>query len=1284
MEVIIRTLTLLCLICLTNARNTRPDIHGQFYEVCEDTPIGVVAFIINATDEENDPLTYAIKGTDAVFFTVEKNTGTALIQRPLDRESSQTLTLEVTVDDSFTPANKIQFVLIKDANDNRPLFLDPSYDRDVPENAPVDTILFSAQATDADSSIGIRYSIDTVIPPEGISLFSINAMTGDVRLNGSLSYNSLSSFYRLTINATDAGGQCYYDEPIYHSSSVISFISVEDVPDLDPQFIGLPFTASVEENSPPGFSVFKVRAFDPDTGVSDVINFTIENSTAEGLFDISEKEGIISVRSDIDRETVGDTVSLTIKATESKPDINGVLANTTTNVVITILDVNDEKPQFYKCNDSAECVIETNFIGEVEEHRFGSVSINMMVKDLDKTADIELSLEGEDKDVFSVEPPSTQFSNTVVQLIVKNNEKLDYEEKTQMVLQVIAIDKGNATLQSTATVTINILDANDNSPEFPNSTYVLNVAEHSETGTVVAQIMADDPDTMDQNKITYRLLPVSILSIFDVEPNTGSIYVKSSSLLDREDRSMHSATLQARDTAGQVGTTVLEITVTDINDQKPVINRNSYLEFVKEGEEFQVTIEATDADEPNTANTKIVYDIVPSEYSDNFTIDPITGVVSNQGALDREALDPELDGSVELNVTATDSGSPPLSTWVKVTIRVEDVNDNVPEFKVPSYTFSVKEGEQGAAVGSVHAEDLDQTTNFNRVSYSIVDGSFGSFIIRTIQEENSYKGVITVDPGIELNYESNLKTFTLTVEAADLELKTAEVTVVVEVLDVNDERPEFEPTKTKTVKENTTIEAVGSFTAKDMDTNHSLVYELESVRCRCQGSMTPCDWFILEPTGTVKVSPEHTVDYEQCDQAVVTAQVVDEYTEKGRNNSANAGEMVINIEDINDNAPEFGVPDSVFVVVSENTNKGTSVAKVTAKDRDSGIHGQIEFKVSSVQFQDLNNQITTPRLLFEAVTTQQNDIYVGIIQTTEGLEATLKGKYLVTVSANDTGGLLSTTVLDIFTVDESFKVELEFSSSVLEVERKLPEIRRALTAATKTSVEIIALRPVTGDESRASENTIVEAYFVYSNGTALTSSEVETMLSHPDFFPILTQLGLQYIGSAAVDDPEVNPLLYALLGMVGGLIVVLAVITTSLVCTRRNYRRKLKAAKAMNSASMVTSETQNGGAVVPGTNKYTMEGANPVLNLNIDTTINLDLTEESSDVDKVSLNSLDYSEDVSFPEKDIKFNMMLQDDSGSHEYIEPLGAALAQRGMKITSDNPKEGYTNPAFATTDL
>lgn len=120
-----------------------------------------------------------------------------------------------------------------------------------------------------------------------------------------------------------------------------------------------------------------------------------------------------------------------------------------------------------------------------------------------------------------------------------------------------------------------------------------------------------------------------------------------------------------------------------------------------------------------------MYKIIPSRYSDIFTIDPNTGMLRNKVELDREAIDPTLKGKIELNITATDKGVPALSSMVTVTINVQvsieqsllnywvkaslarliaalfphdvtqDVNDNAPKFNASSYKFYVKEGEKG-------------------------------------------------------------------------------------------------------------------------------------------------------------------------------------------------------------------------------------------------------------------------------------------------------------------------------------------------------------------------------------------------------------------------------------------------------------------------------------------------------------------------------------------------------------------------------------------------------------
>uniref|UniRef100_A0A3P8WFD5 Cadherin related family member 2 n=1 Tax=Cynoglossus semilaevis TaxID=244447 RepID=A0A3P8WFD5_CYNSE len=177
MDNIIGSILLLCLISLTNGDYPVYCIFFKsFLSSC------ATAFTINATDVDKDPLIYILTGSDASYFEVNRATGEVKLKLPLDREV-QRAQIYLTL--------KNLIILLRDANDNRPLFVDSSYDVTIPE---VLLSFFNPHVTD--------YRIDEVTPTAGSGLFTIVSTTGEVRLAGSLNYNTLSTFYRLKINAT--------------------------------------------------------------------------------------------------------------------------------------------------------------------------------------------------------------------------------------------------------------------------------------------------------------------------------------------------------------------------------------------------------------------------------------------------------------------------------------------------------------------------------------------------------------------------------------------------------------------------------------------------------------------------------------------------------------------------------------------------------------------------------------------------------------------------------------------------------------------------------------------------------------------------------------------------------------------------------------------------------------------------------------------------------------------------------------------------------------------------
>ncbi|XP_026870202.2 cadherin-related family member 2 [Electrophorus electricus] len=1272
-----------------------PVINTAVVHVREDLPKGEFAFKIDAFDADSDPLTYGVKDNN-YHFRVSKTTGDVYINNTLNREVQNIISVEVTVSDGvYAETMKTISVIVEDANDNAPEFKNTPYNKKVPENTPVHSTILTVLAIDLDDGPAghVSYSIHEVQPTDGARMFSISN-EGHIKLNEPLNFTDKSAFYQIIIIATDGGGPLY-DNPHYvQSSNTTAFITVVDVPDLDPQFLNLPNMVTVNENSSVGTSVFKVQARDPDTGINDIIWYSIADTNEPDLFQINENDGVVSIKTVFDREALlHNVVQLMVKATETKLNVDNNYAHTTAKLDITIGDLNDNAPLFNECTED-QCFETNTFTGSINEHSVGlSVTgLNMRVKDKDlgENSRFNLHLEGPDQDAFSVSPVSGSLeSNVLIQ--VKNPNAVDYEKTKTMTVKVIATDASIDSFVSTATVTIQIMDINDNFPQFEKKVYELSVHEKCPNGTIVSTVTATDEDALDDGLLTYKLLPESMLPFFNVFLENGTIFVQNGDLLDWGRRASYSPTLQAQDSEGNTGSAVLEISIIDINNKEPQFLRD-YKVFIEENNELQLQVEATDADDPETINSKIQYSIVDSTYSTNFTVDPDTGMIRSTGILDREAINPDLRGVITLNVTATDMGVPPLSSWVKAIINVDDVNDNTPYYLDPDYIFHVNESEKGIFVGFVQARDADQTEYNNRTSFRFTGSGQSTFLCGSASDGDGYKGIITVDPAVELDYESERKSYTLTVEAADLAQHSATVTVRVDVVDINDTPPIFPVGLTMSVVENSPpMTVVGQINGTDLDGSYLLIYEFVSTQCHCAGAWEPCanEWFLLDALGVVRTSPDHIIDHEECDRVDLTARVVDLYTQKGGNSTQ--GVVTINIVDVNDNAPEFIPVQEFFVLLAENIELESSVADVRAQDKDSGENKNVTFKVTGVDFASstAGDKPNPVGLIFFAETIKQpdaNENYNGIIRSLQTLDSDKKGKYLVKVMAIN-GELSTEETLELITVDKSFRVSLRFDSTVAEVNKNLPEIRSSLTGATKAKVDIVKVLSETENVQRKTV-TLVEAYFVFPNGTALDSESVGKILNSQEVYEeygvILQQYGLRGILKSTFEPPENRTELFIMIGLVGGLVIVLAVTVTSLVCIKTNYKRKLKAAKAMNSAALVSTESQKAGPVVPGTNMYTREGANPVLNLNFDTSTDLGFNEETSCADQESLNSLDYNMDMT--DKDNMPVMVIQEEQerGDSPHIEPLGAALAQRGQKKSSESPGITIANPLFSSVDL
>uniref|UniRef100_A0A8C4LUW7 Cadherin-related family member 2 n=1 Tax=Equus asinus asinus TaxID=83772 RepID=A0A8C4LUW7_EQUAS len=1221
---------LLPALVVTVAANVAPMFLSNMTTVNlpEDLPVGAEAFWLMAEDLDQDPLTYGISGPNAYFFTVTSATGEVKLASPLDYE-----------------VQKEMYVIVEDRNDNAPVFQNTGFSTSINETLPVGSLVFSVLAVDKDtgSAGAVVYSIEQVIPSTGDSkhLFEI-LPNGSIILNGSLSYNNKSAFYQLELKACDSGGLYNNSFVIQCSLPVFLSVSVVDQPDLDPQFVREFYSASVAEDAPQGTSVLQVEAVDGDKGINDLMTYSISNSTRPGWFDIGP-DGVIRVSGSLDREQLleeDEEVQLQVTATEVHPNIYGQEAKVSMWVTLRVTDVNDHKPEFYNCS-LAVCTPQDNFTGSVDEHASTRIPIDdltMVVSDPDKgnNGTFLLSLGGPDAEAFSVSPQRA-VGSADVQVLVRVPSLVDYERQPVMLVQVTATDlvSGNS---SVASVTIHLRDINDHRPTFPHSLYNLSVFEHSANGFVVTDsIHAFDPDTGEGGRLTYSLLSGNGADVFEVDPDSGTVTVSDSNLLDREKQAMYYLTLQATDGGNLSGSTTLHIFLLDINDNSPVVS-GSYNIFVQEEGNVSVTIQAHDDDQPDTNNSRLLFSLLPSPYSHNFSVDPDSGILRNLGPLDREAIDPALGGRIVLTVRVADCGVPVLSTEVNVTITVEDINDNLPIFNKSNYTFQVKERDPGESslvlVGVVEARDADQTEANNRISFSLSGSGANNFMLRgSVLGSGWAEGRLRLPSDVSLDYETQ-NSFTLTVNAENPDPQGAEATaqVVVEVEDVNDEPPTLDSASLHGIRvaENGSQHGlVAEVVARDVDTMAQLEVQLVNVLCTKAGVDVGSlchGWFSVLANGSVFINQSEAIDYETCDLVTLVVRACDLTTDPRFEAYSNNGSLPITIEDVNDNAPYFLHEDKTFGVQGYLAWPPDVVHSCPqARDDDSGDNGAILFSILQVDFITKDGATTTFQGFFRVSTSSADNEFIGNIELVTNLDSTLQGTYQVTVRAQDRPSVgpaqEARITLNLFTVDQSYRVRLQFSTNKEEVLAHLEEIKAALAQATRTTVYVVNIQDM--ETARAQGRSYLDAYFVFPNGTALTLNELSSMIrSDQDSLTRLLQQGLVVLGSQESQEADTPKVLTGVIvGLGVALLLVIVIMTTVLVCARRSYHRKLLAVKAAKEARKTAVGMMPSDSAIPGTNMYTSE-ANPMLNL-ATKDLGFESQSSSSDLDNVSLNSLD-------------------------------------------------------------
>ncbi|XP_004685264.1 PREDICTED: protocadherin-23 [Condylura cristata] len=534
--------------------------------------------------------------------------------------------------------------------------------------------------------------------------FEIDHMTGDLFLLKELDYE-IASHYLFRVVTEDSNRS-----PAL-SSTVFLSIDVEDQNDHSPSFQDEFIAIGVEENVPVGTQVHVFNARDGDGSfLNSRIQYFIEaHRPGPNPFLIHPSSGTLVTASPLDREQVS-TVFLMVTASDQAVNVTDRGVKSLMAKVV-ILDVNDHSPTFVSLP-----VAHIN-----EDAAVGSLVHRITAEDPDEGRNGRVTfsiLSGNEDTAFMLDESSGLLTTAFL---------LDYEIKSQHILTLLALDGGTPALSSTQTLTISVLDVNDEVPVFKQQLYEASVKENQNPGDFVVRVEAVDKDSGINSKLQFEIMPGASFGLFQISPDTGE--VTTTARLDREVQEVFTLLVLVRDggTPSLSSTTTVLCSVEDENDHTPDIALPSHDIELLENQEPGVVYTILASDRDAGSNGVVRCHITGGNTAEFFAINETSGELSTTRALDREQV-----STFTLAVLCQDLGTPARSSMVQLNIRVVDDNDHSPAFPTLRYQSRVREDAHvGTMVLVLTAVDKDEGLN-GQTEYFLMDEASGAFTLHPV------------------------------------------------------------------------------------------------------------------------------------------------------------------------------------------------------------------------------------------------------------------------------------------------------------------------------------------------------------------------------------------------------------------------------------------------------------------------------------------------------------------------------------------------------------------------
>ncbi|KAK0095182.1 hypothetical protein PV326_009029, partial [Microctonus aethiopoides] len=861
----------------------------------EEAERGQFVTVVTASDPDyiDEKLTYTIiGGNDQQTYSIDQSTGIITLINMQNFGEQKLTMLNVSVTDGvYTSFTRVKIEILP-ANNHSPKFANPLIEVSVMENQMPGRLVATVLAIDEDFGDygNVVYSIPSAMMRD---IFDINRLSGEIVTKKKLDRET-QKIYEIVVMATDDGGR---------SGFITVRVKVGDENDNPPIFFLREYKTSVYSNISANIPFAKVKAYDIDDEEAAKIEYSIfepQDLDMKNIFGINPETGgvfLLKNAASIENQLFEFFIRATDKGISSH--------NADVPFSVYIMSPTDIPPLFERKEDKF-FISEASSIG---------TPITRLKTITNSTVNYRLLSGNDETQPFAI--------NKQGQITLARS--LDREMKDHYVIAVLGESDSTPPLTALAEISLQVLDENDHAPKFQSSPYSVTLAENIAEGTSILKIIAHDEDLGSNGEVRYSFGSDigELANVFTIDAYTG--WISTLVQLDKEKQPEFKFQVVATDNGSpkHFARTSVHVKLKDYNDNAPAFVNDRYEATVKEDAlPGTVVVKLVTIDKDIDLNTPIEFYITGGDTRSQFQVRP-TGEVYVAKSLDRETVD-----RYELNVVGTD-GKFVFDT--KVIVQILDVNDNPPYCLRYRYREILSEGSHpGTYVLTVLATDYDDDTNA-KLRFYLTDDTNSNI---------NNKFSLDPDTGVlktigQLDRETQSK-YSLTAHVQDRDKSFWECSSQLEIIisDLNDNPPKFTMMSYSTalpedVKIGTLVTKVHA-TDDDIGINRKVRYEFVD---SANGH-----FLIASDSGIVTLAK--SLDRETKEMYNLTVKALDQGTPQ----LFSTATLIVNVQDINDNPPEF-TSKSYFASVPEIDQVGSEVAQVLAESKDTGINAIVYYTI---------------------------------------------------------------------------------------------------------------------------------------------------------------------------------------------------------------------------------------------------------------------------------------------------------------------------------------------------